>query len=298
MLDAFAAAREAGHARAADPGAAPSPPGGARSPTLIARGAGFAFATRSAGEPPGQAPVYLADTMGEMELWYRLAGITFVGGSLVPAGGHTPVRAGALWLGHPARAGGGEFRRRLCRARPRRRGAAGARRASLAAALAELADPVAPRPDGAIAPARCWPMPRRAAARRRCRRAGRGAGAGGAWRLTAGAAAGEDGAKEDRDDPLFHPRGTGEPPPRWSGRQMAPTPQYAWPRAGGRDRLHGLGEAREPRADRRLQGARRDHLHRLAEAHASRTAPASSPRPAATTARARPGRRGRRGCGP
>ncbi len=35
-------------------------------------------------------PVYLADTLGEMPLWYRLAGITFVGGSLVDKGGHTP----------------------------------------------------------------------------------------------------------------------------------------------------------------------------------------------------------------
>jgi len=38
----------------------------------------------------GAAPVYLADTLGEMPLWYAAAGICFVGGSLVPKGGHTP----------------------------------------------------------------------------------------------------------------------------------------------------------------------------------------------------------------
>lgn len=53
--------------------------------------AGLAFATRSAGQAPMPgAPVYLADTMGEMALWYALAGVTFVGGSLVEKGGHTP----------------------------------------------------------------------------------------------------------------------------------------------------------------------------------------------------------------
>lgn len=53
--------------------------------------AGLAFRTRSKGEAPaGDAPVYLADTLGEMPLWYTLAGACFVGGSLVDKGGHTP----------------------------------------------------------------------------------------------------------------------------------------------------------------------------------------------------------------
>lgn len=51
--------------------------------------AGMTCARRSRDEPAG-APVYIADSLGEMGLWYRLAGITFVGGSLVPKGGHTP----------------------------------------------------------------------------------------------------------------------------------------------------------------------------------------------------------------
>lgn len=54
------------------------------------RAAGLPFATRSAGEPPGTAPVYLADTLGEMALWYALSGTTIVAGSFSDRGGHTP----------------------------------------------------------------------------------------------------------------------------------------------------------------------------------------------------------------
>ena len=39
-----------------------------------------------------------------------------------------------------------------------------------------------------------------------------------------------------------------------------PTPQYAWPLLAARSRRRGLGQAREPYADRRLQGARRAGL--------------------------------------
>ncbi|MEL6206788.1 MAG: glycosyltransferase N-terminal domain-containing protein [Pseudomonadota bacterium] len=52
--------------------------------------AGLSYATRSGGERPGMEPVYLADTMGEMALWYALSGICIIGGSFVPKGGHTP----------------------------------------------------------------------------------------------------------------------------------------------------------------------------------------------------------------
>ena len=52
---------------------------------------------RSAGEPiTARTEVYLADTMGEMGLWYRLAPISFLGGSLVPIGGHNPFEPAAL----------------------------------------------------------------------------------------------------------------------------------------------------------------------------------------------------------
>jgi 3-deoxy-D-manno-octulosonic-acid transferase len=40
--------------------------------------------------------VYVADTIGEMGLWYRLASVAFLGGSLVPVGGHNPFEALAL----------------------------------------------------------------------------------------------------------------------------------------------------------------------------------------------------------
>lgn len=37
-----------------------------------------------------ETAVYLADTLGEMALWYRAAGITLVCGSFTDRGGHTP----------------------------------------------------------------------------------------------------------------------------------------------------------------------------------------------------------------
>ncbi len=52
--------------------------------------AGLSVALRSRHDDPAQADVYLADTLGEMALWYQLACATFVGGSLVERGGHTP----------------------------------------------------------------------------------------------------------------------------------------------------------------------------------------------------------------
>lgn len=58
---------------------------------------GFSFATRSRSQPATAATqAYLADTMGEMALWYQAAGLTFVGGSLVDRGGHTPFEPAAF----------------------------------------------------------------------------------------------------------------------------------------------------------------------------------------------------------
>ncbi len=48
-----------------------------------------------AGEHAG-APVWLADTLGEMLAWMALADLAFVGGSLVPHGGHSPLEAMAF----------------------------------------------------------------------------------------------------------------------------------------------------------------------------------------------------------
>lgn len=47
-------------------------------------------------EPPSSEGIYVADTLGELGLWYRLAGIAFIGGSLVPHGGQNPLEAGRL----------------------------------------------------------------------------------------------------------------------------------------------------------------------------------------------------------
>ena len=52
---------------------------------------GLEVAQRSKGEPIGAGTeVYLADTLGEMGLWYSLAPLAFLGGSLMPIGGHNP----------------------------------------------------------------------------------------------------------------------------------------------------------------------------------------------------------------
>lgn len=58
------------------------------------RGAGLGFARRALGETG--AEVLLADTLGEMALWYQLAGIVFVGGTLTDRGGHTPYEPAAF----------------------------------------------------------------------------------------------------------------------------------------------------------------------------------------------------------
>lgn len=58
---------------------------------------GVQAASRSAGEMPApEIDVYLADTLGEMGLWLRLAPVAFVGGSLADMGGHNPFEPAAL----------------------------------------------------------------------------------------------------------------------------------------------------------------------------------------------------------
>jgi 3-deoxy-D-manno-octulosonic-acid transferase len=43
-----------------------------------------------------QTQVYIADTLGELGLFYRLAPFAFVGGTLVPMGGHNPLEPAVL----------------------------------------------------------------------------------------------------------------------------------------------------------------------------------------------------------
>jgi 3-deoxy-D-manno-octulosonic-acid transferase len=60
-------------------------------------GRGLRVARRSCGDPVGaETEIYLADTIGELGLFYRLAGIAFIGGSLTQKGGHNPFEAARL----------------------------------------------------------------------------------------------------------------------------------------------------------------------------------------------------------
>ncbi|MDB5411610.1 MAG: 3-deoxy-D-manno-octulosonic acid transferase [Rhodospirillales bacterium] len=60
-------------------------------------GDGLTVARRSRGEAiAAGTDIYLADTLGEMGLLYRIAEIVFVGGSLTPVGGHNPVEPALL----------------------------------------------------------------------------------------------------------------------------------------------------------------------------------------------------------
>jgi len=58
------------------------------------RDAGVTFARRSRAELPSQAHgVYLADTIGELGLFFTCANAAFIGGSLIPHGGQNPIEA-------------------------------------------------------------------------------------------------------------------------------------------------------------------------------------------------------------
>ncbi len=55
-------------------------------------GAGLTSALRSRGQlPHAGTDIYIADTLGELGLVYRLAPIVFMGGSLIPHGGQNPI---------------------------------------------------------------------------------------------------------------------------------------------------------------------------------------------------------------
>lgn len=58
---------------------------------------GFRFVTRSSDELPMEdTQVFLGDSMGELQFYYALADIAFVGGTLVDIGGHNPLEPLAL----------------------------------------------------------------------------------------------------------------------------------------------------------------------------------------------------------
>lgn len=48
------------------------------------------------GDPSSDCEVYIADTLGELGLFYSLAQAALIGGSLMPIGGHNPIEAAQL----------------------------------------------------------------------------------------------------------------------------------------------------------------------------------------------------------
>ncbi|WP_172328603.1 3-deoxy-D-manno-octulosonic acid transferase [Mangrovicoccus sp. HB161399] len=62
---------------------------------LAAKGLAVRLRSETA-SPDEDCDVYVADTLGEMGLWYRLAPVSFVGGSLARVGGHNPYEPAAL----------------------------------------------------------------------------------------------------------------------------------------------------------------------------------------------------------
>ncbi len=68
-----------------------------RGAEVVALCRGLAVARRSLGEIPDRTTdIYVADTIGEMGILYRLAGVVFVGGSLIPHGGQNPIEPAQL----------------------------------------------------------------------------------------------------------------------------------------------------------------------------------------------------------
>jgi 3-deoxy-D-manno-octulosonic-acid transferase len=66
--------------------------------TALLRGHGRVVAQRAAGEPiTAEAGAYVADTLGEMGLWFRLADVAVMGGSFLDGiGGHNPLEPARL----------------------------------------------------------------------------------------------------------------------------------------------------------------------------------------------------------
>jgi 3-deoxy-D-manno-octulosonic-acid transferase len=89
-----------GHIRSLYPNAllviAPRHPTRAAEVAALARGAGFS-ADRRTEAPFGASDVHVADTLGELGLWFALADLSLIGGSLLPGvGGHNPLEPARL----------------------------------------------------------------------------------------------------------------------------------------------------------------------------------------------------------
>ena len=69
----------------------------ARGAEIAALAGSLRSARRSEGDlPDGGVDVYVADTLDELGLFYRLAPVALVGGSLAPLGGHNPIEPARL----------------------------------------------------------------------------------------------------------------------------------------------------------------------------------------------------------
>ncbi|MDR6871243.1 3-deoxy-D-manno-octulosonic-acid transferase [Bosea sp. BE125] len=63
----------------------------------LAQANGIATALRSqGGMPERDVELYIADTVNELGLFYRLSQVAFIGGSLTPVGGHNPIEPAKL----------------------------------------------------------------------------------------------------------------------------------------------------------------------------------------------------------
>ena len=61
------------------------------------RNLGWQVSLRSDGEKINNyTEIYIADTFGEMGLWYRISSISFLGGSMIEVGGHNPFEPATL----------------------------------------------------------------------------------------------------------------------------------------------------------------------------------------------------------
>lgn len=69
---------------------------------VAASAAGLSATRRSLDERPtaggagGESEIHIVDALGELGLWFRLCPVSFIGGSLVPVGGHNPLEPARL----------------------------------------------------------------------------------------------------------------------------------------------------------------------------------------------------------
>lgn len=65
----------------------------------LVNNAGLAHGRRSRGDRiTEETEIYLGDTIGEMGMWYRLADVAFLGGSIVSRGGQNPIEPAKLMV--------------------------------------------------------------------------------------------------------------------------------------------------------------------------------------------------------